>query len=47
MRPEPDTDETRRGRFELDGQQLAAQREPAGQLTDAFVAGEQIVDARA
>ena len=39
--------EPRRGGFELDGQQLAAQRQPAGQLPDAFVAGKQIVDAHA
>ena len=38
--------QTRRGGFELGGQQLAAQRQPAGDLADAFVAGEQIVDAR-
>ncbi len=39
--------QTGRGGLELDGQQLAAQRETAGELADAFVAGEQIVDAHA
>ena len=47
MRPEPGHDETRRRRFELERQQLAAQRQASGQLADAFVAGEQVVDAAA
>ena len=38
--------ETGRGRFHLQRQQLAAQRQPAVQLADAFVAGEQVVDAQ-
>ncbi len=44
MRPEPDT--TRRGDadLELERQQLAAKSQPARQLPDAFVAGEEIVD---
>ena len=40
-------DEARRRRFEIERQQLAAQGQPAGELADAFVAGEQVVDGRA
>ena len=47
MRPAPETDETRRRRFEIERQQLAAQSRLSGELADAFVAGEQVVDARA
>ena len=45
MRPEPET--TRRGEAASISQreQLAAKRQPAVQLADAFVAGEQVVDA--
>ena len=46
MRPEPGDHQTRRGRFHLEVQELAAQREPAVQLPDAFIAGEQVVDAQ-
>ena len=44
MRPEPDT--TSRGdAASISRSELAAQRQPAGELADAFVAGEQVVDA--
>ena len=40
-------DEAGRRGLELDRQQLAAQRQPAGQLADAFVAGEEVVHSHA
>ena len=39
----PISSEPRRRGFEFRGEQLTTQREPAGQLPDAFVTGEQIV----
>ena len=39
-------EQTRRRGLEIGGQQLAAQRQPARDLADAFLADEQIVDAR-
>ena len=38
-------DESWRRRLEFGGQQFAAQRQPAGELADALVGGEEIVDA--
>ena len=47
MRPDAGHHQPWRRGFELAGQELAAQREPPGELADAFVAGKEIVHAHA